>query len=93
MKKANENGSISRQEAVSMVPPLFMDVLPSHRVRSVRVGVCVRACVRLCVFAHVRVCARVYMVPPLLMDMLPSHRVRSAAVCVCVCVCVCVRPP
>lgn len=33
MKVANEAGSITRQEAVSMVPPLFMDVQPHHRVR------------------------------------------------------------
>ncbi|GFH23900.1 SAM_MT_RSMB_NOP domain-containing protein, partial [Haematococcus lacustris] len=32
MKKANDNGSISRQEAVSMVPPLFLDVHPHHKV-------------------------------------------------------------
>lgn len=32
MKAANEAGSITRQEAVSMVPPLFMDVKPHHRV-------------------------------------------------------------
>eukprot|EP00879_Flechtneria_rotunda_P009555 GHRR01010001.1.p1 GENE.GHRR01010001.1~~GHRR01010001.1.p1 ORF type:complete len:901 (+),score=384.85 GHRR01010001.1:586-3288(+) len=32
MKAANEAGSITRQEAVSMVPPLFMDVRPHHRV-------------------------------------------------------------
>jgi hypothetical protein len=32
MKSANEAGAISRQEAVSMVPPLFMDVRPGHRV-------------------------------------------------------------
>eukprot|EP00198_Chlamydomonas_reinhardtii_P014070 XP_001703407.1 tRNA-(m5C) methyltransferase [Chlamydomonas reinhardtii] len=29
---ANDAGSISRQEAVSMVPPLFLDVQPHHRV-------------------------------------------------------------
>ncbi len=29
---ANEAGSISRQEAVSMVPPLFLDVQPHHKV-------------------------------------------------------------
>jgi hypothetical protein len=33
MKTATEDGAISRQEAVSMVPPLFMDVAPHHRVR------------------------------------------------------------
>jgi 16S rRNA C967 or C1407 C5-methylase (RsmB/RsmF family) len=33
MKAANEAGSITRQEAVSMVPPMFMDVQPHHRVR------------------------------------------------------------
>lgn len=33
MKRATDAGSISRQEAVSMVPPLFMDVQPGHRVR------------------------------------------------------------
>eukprot|EP00775_Hariotina_reticulata_P012585 gene12585-12716_t len=32
MKGANEAGSITRQEAVSMVPPMFMDVQPHHRV-------------------------------------------------------------
>ncbi|GAX75610.1 hypothetical protein CEUSTIGMA_g3054.t1 [Chlamydomonas eustigma] len=32
MKKANDAGSISRQEAVSMVPPLFLDVQPHHAV-------------------------------------------------------------
>jgi 16S rRNA C967 or C1407 C5-methylase (RsmB/RsmF family) len=35
MKVANEAGSITRQEAVSMVPPLFMDVQPHHRVSCV----------------------------------------------------------
>lgn len=33
MKAANEAGSITRQEAVSMVPPLFMDVQPHHKVQ------------------------------------------------------------
>jgi 16S rRNA C967 or C1407 C5-methylase (RsmB/RsmF family) len=33
MKAANDAGSITRQEAVSMVPPLFMDVQPDHKVR------------------------------------------------------------
>lgn len=33
MKAANDAGSITRQEAVSMVPPLFMDVQPHHKVR------------------------------------------------------------
>jgi 16S rRNA C967 or C1407 C5-methylase (RsmB/RsmF family) len=33
MKAANDAGSITRQEAVSMVPPLFMDVQPNHKVR------------------------------------------------------------
>ncbi|EFJ51929.1 tRNA-methyltransferase, partial [Volvox carteri f. nagariensis] len=32
VKHANDAGSISRQEAVSMVPPLFLDVQPHHRV-------------------------------------------------------------
>ena len=32
MKLENEVGGITRQEAVSMVPPLFMDVQPQHRV-------------------------------------------------------------
>jgi 16S rRNA C967 or C1407 C5-methylase (RsmB/RsmF family) len=31
VKRATEAGAISRQEAVSMVPPLFMDVQPHHR--------------------------------------------------------------
>jgi 16S rRNA C967 or C1407 C5-methylase (RsmB/RsmF family) len=32
IKRANEGGVITRQEAVSMVPPLFMDVQSHHRV-------------------------------------------------------------
>ena len=32
LKRENEAGSITRQEAVSMVPPLFLDVQPHHRV-------------------------------------------------------------
>ncbi|KAL4448837.1 hypothetical protein ABPG77_007554 [Micractinium sp. CCAP 211/92] len=32
IKRENEIGSITRQEAVSMVPPLFMDVQPHHHV-------------------------------------------------------------
>ena len=32
IKTANEIGSISRQEAVSMIPPFFLDVQPHHRV-------------------------------------------------------------
>ena len=31
----NEAGAITRQEAVSMIPPLLLDVQPHHRVRSV----------------------------------------------------------
>lgn len=34
IKRENDAGSISRQEAVSMVPPLFLDVQPHHVVRS-----------------------------------------------------------
>lgn len=30
LKQENEVGTITRQEAVSMVPPLFLDVLPGH---------------------------------------------------------------
>ncbi|XP_065913229.1 RNA cytosine-C(5)-methyltransferase NSUN2-like isoform X2 [Dysidea avara] len=30
--KENEQGNISRQEAVSMIPPLLLDVLPNHKV-------------------------------------------------------------
>ncbi len=33
LKRENEAGSITRQEAVSMVPPLFLSVEPHHRVR------------------------------------------------------------
>ena len=33
MKRENDSGGITRQEAVSMVPPLFLDVQPHHRVR------------------------------------------------------------
>ena len=32
MKNESEIGSITRQEAVSMIPPLFLDVKPHHRV-------------------------------------------------------------
>jgi 16S rRNA C967 or C1407 C5-methylase (RsmB/RsmF family) len=33
IKKENDAGGITRQEAVSMVPPLFLDVQPHHHVR------------------------------------------------------------
>ncbi|XP_020114632.1 tRNA (cytosine(34)-C(5))-methyltransferase-like isoform X2 [Ananas comosus] len=32
LKQENEIGNITRQEAVSMVPPLFLDVLPDHHI-------------------------------------------------------------
>nr|XP_010939686.1 tRNA (cytosine(34)-C(5))-methyltransferase isoform X1 [Elaeis guineensis] len=32
LKQENEVGNITRQEAVSMVPPLFLDVLPNHHI-------------------------------------------------------------
>ena len=32
MVQANEVGAITRQEAVSMIPPLLLDVKPQHRV-------------------------------------------------------------
>jgi 16S rRNA C967 or C1407 C5-methylase (RsmB/RsmF family) len=32
LKNANESGSITRQEAVSMIPPLLLGVQPGHRV-------------------------------------------------------------
>ena len=32
IKNANELGSISRQEAVSMIPPFFLDAQPHHRI-------------------------------------------------------------
>ncbi|XP_039127311.1 RNA cytosine C(5)-methyltransferase NSUN2 [Dioscorea cayenensis subsp. rotundata] len=32
LKQENEVGNITRQEAVSMVPPLFLDVLPDHHI-------------------------------------------------------------
>lgn len=31
VKRENEQGTITRQEAVSMVPPLFLDVHPTHK--------------------------------------------------------------
>ncbi len=34
LKRENDGGAITRQEAVSMVPPLFLDVQPQHRVCS-----------------------------------------------------------
>jgi len=33
IKRECDIGSLTRQEAVSMVPPLFLDVRPSHIVR------------------------------------------------------------
>lgn len=33
LKKENTAGGISRQEAVSMVPPLFMNIESHHKVR------------------------------------------------------------
>lgn len=38
IKRENDAGSISRQEAVSMVPPLFLDVQPQHYVRTLSVS-------------------------------------------------------
>ena len=35
MIRENEAGALTRQEAVSMIPPLLLDVQPSHRVRGV----------------------------------------------------------
>ncbi|XP_020082148.1 tRNA (cytosine(34)-C(5))-methyltransferase-like [Ananas comosus] len=32
LKQENEIGNITRQEAISMVPPLFLDVLPDHHI-------------------------------------------------------------
>ncbi len=32
MKRENEAGAITRQEAVSMIPPLLLDVQPHHMV-------------------------------------------------------------
>eukprot|EP00250_Pteridium_aquilinum_P019790 c24573_g1_i1 orf=108-2924(+) len=32
LKRENEIGNITRQEAVSMVPPLFLDVQPNHKI-------------------------------------------------------------
>ena len=34
MKLENDAGGITRQEAVSMIPPLLLDVQPHHSVRS-----------------------------------------------------------
>lgn len=36
VKRENDAGTITRQEAVSMVPPLFLDVQPNHKVRPIR---------------------------------------------------------
>lgn len=51
MKRENETGAITRQEAVSMVPPLMLGVQPHHTVRAPwapfgggRLAVCVRCC-------------------------------------------------
>ena len=38
LKRENEAGSITRQEAVSMVPPLFLDVQSDHRVGALSCG-------------------------------------------------------
>lgn len=43
LKRENEAGSITRQEAVSMVPPLFLDVEPHHRVSAATHTWCCRA--------------------------------------------------
>ena len=32
LKRENSAGGISRQEAVSMIPPLFLDIEPHHKV-------------------------------------------------------------
>ena len=34
LKRENDAGAITRQEAVSMVPPLLLDVQPHHFVRA-----------------------------------------------------------
>eukprot|EP00798_Chlamydomonas_sp_ICE-L_P013849 gene13849-19772_t len=58
--KANEAGSISRQEAVSMVPPLFLDVQPHHAANEA---------------GSISRQKAVSMVPPLFLDAQPHHAV------------------
>eukprot|EP00967_Tisochrysis_lutea_P117705 scaffold190563_cov22-Tisochrysis_lutea.AAC.1 len=83
MKKANDNGSISRQEAVSMVPPLFLDVQPSHRVSTGQTVALILSKAELAGRVHG---AAPFLdvqpsqsaestVPPLFLDVQPSHRV------------------
>ena len=43
LKRENEAGSITRQEAVSMVPPLFLAVESHHRVSAAMEHNCARA--------------------------------------------------
>ncbi|XP_020097443.1 uncharacterized protein LOC109716421 isoform X2 [Ananas comosus] len=38
LKQENEIGNITRQEAISMVPPLFLDVLPDHHILDTFLG-------------------------------------------------------
>ena len=40
LKRENDAGSITRQEAVSMVPPLLLDVQPEHKVACPRCPCC-----------------------------------------------------
>lgn len=44
LKRENEAGSITRQEAVSMVPPLFLAVEPHHKVCTLFDGLCCARC-------------------------------------------------
>lgn len=44
LKRENEAGSITRQEAVSMVPPLFLAVESHHRVSAAISTNCARVC-------------------------------------------------
>jgi 16S rRNA C967 or C1407 C5-methylase (RsmB/RsmF family) len=60
-----ESGNITRQEAVSMIPPLFMDVEPYHRVLDMcAVGFCIQ---------YMRTCMcmeAVSVIPPLSVDII-----------------------
>ena len=68
MKRENDAGAITRQEAVSMVPPFFLGVEPHHLVRD-------RPC------HHERpLCFHAFaLLPPFLLDIEPYHLVRECS--------------
>ena len=51
MKRENDAGTITRQEAVSMIPPLLMDIQSHHKVRLCQPHLCWNAALLACVAA------------------------------------------